>query len=63
MSSNQAQVRRKAQESNTWLLQMYDVSGKSAIFQKQVSVPAQQMAGRHRGGDMHYCHAPCRLQS
>lgn len=21
------------------------------------------MAGRHREGDMHYCHAPCRLQS
>lgn len=35
MSSNQAQVRRKAQESNTGLLQLYEVSGKSATFQKQ----------------------------
>lgn len=62
MSSNHAQVRREAQESNTWLLWMYEVRNLQP-FKNKVSVPGWQMAGRHREGDMHYCHAPCRLQS
>lgn len=51
-------------DGNTWLLPVYEVSGKSATFQNQsISVPAWQMAGRHREGNMQFCQAPCRLQS
>lgn len=52
MSSNQGQVWRKTQESDTWWLQNHEVSGKYATFQKQSFCANTADGSSHREGDI-----------